>query len=105
MPLGILLNEKDGKALHTSACVRCAAFDGFPCSVNGKADAQVICVDPALGHPNVQLMTGAYVARLETNESGRDATNGVVERSGSPEVYSAYTLVVSCEQVQSAVVW
>ena len=23
LPLGILLEEKDGKALHTSACVRC----------------------------------------------------------------------------------
>jgi len=42
LPLGILLDEIDGKALHTSACVRCAAFDGFPCLVNGKADAQVI---------------------------------------------------------------
>src|ERR1039458_2711692 len=43
LPLGILLDEEDGKALHNSACVRCPAFDGFPCLVNGKADAQVIC--------------------------------------------------------------
>ena len=66
LPLGILLDEEDGKALHTSACVRCAAFDGFPCLVNGKADAQVMCVDPALEHSNVELLTGAYVKRLET---------------------------------------
>ena len=82
LPLGILLDEKDGKALHTSACVRCAAFDGFPCLVNGKADAQVICVDPALEHPNVQLLTGAYVKRLETDASGRVVTKVVVERDG-----------------------
>ncbi len=32
----------------TSTCIRCDAFDGFPCLLNGKADAQVLCVDPAL---------------------------------------------------------
>ena len=41
------------------ACVRCATCDGFPCLVNGKADAQVICVEPALRHPNVTLLTDA----------------------------------------------
>ncbi len=48
LPLGILLDEKDGKADAHSACIRCDAFDGFPCLINGKADAQVICVDPTL---------------------------------------------------------
>ena len=61
LPLGILLDERDGKATPTSICIRCDAFDGFPCLLNGKADAQVICVDPALqAHPNLTLLTGAY---------------------------------------------
>ena len=47
LPLGILLDEKDGKATPTSACIRCDTFDGFPCPLNGKADAQVVCIDPA----------------------------------------------------------
>ena len=50
LPLGILLDEKDGKPTPTSICIRCDAFDGFPCLLNGKADAQVMCVDPALAH-------------------------------------------------------
>ena len=83
LPLGILLDEAEGKALHNSACVRCAAFDGFPCLVNGKADAQVICVDPALEHSNVELLTGAYVERLETNPSGRVVTKVIVTRKGA----------------------
>jgi choline dehydrogenase-like flavoprotein len=83
LPLGILLDEAEGKALHTSACVRCAAFDGFPCLVNGKADAQVICVDPALEHSNVELLTGAYVERLETDPSGRVVTKVIVTRKGA----------------------
>ena len=68
LPLGILLDEKDGKPTPTSICIRCDAFDGFPRLLNGKADAQVICVDPTLkAHPNLTLMTGAYVSRLETD--------------------------------------
>ena len=73
LPLGILLDEKDGKPTPTSICIRCDAFDGFPCLLNGKADAQVICVDPALqAHPNLTLLTGAYVSRLETDAIGTD---------------------------------
>jgi choline dehydrogenase-like flavoprotein len=102
LPLGILLEEKDGKALHTSACVRCAAFDGFPCLVDGKADAQVICVDRAIEHSNVTLLTGAYVKRLETDASGRTITKVLVEREGQPEQYSASIVVVSCGAINSA---
>ena len=102
LPLGILLDEADGKALHTSACVRCPAFDGFPCLVNGKADAQVICVDPALEHSNVELLTGAYVERLETNPSGRVVTKVIVTRKGAVEEYSADIVVVACGAINSA---
>ena len=48
LPVGILLDEHDGKALPHSPCIRCNAFDGYPCLTNGKADAHIICVDPAL---------------------------------------------------------
>src|SRR3954467_15262490 len=60
LPLGILLEEENGRPRYDSACVRCDAFDGYPCLVRGKADAQVICVEPALAHPNVTLVTRAY---------------------------------------------
>jgi choline dehydrogenase-like flavoprotein len=102
LPLGILLDEENGQALHSSACVRCPAFDGFPCLVNGKADAQIVCVDPALEHSNVQLMTGAYVKRLKTNASGRVVTGVLVDRNGSAEEYSADIVVVSCGAINSA---
>jgi choline dehydrogenase-like flavoprotein len=102
LPLGILLEEKGGKALHTSPCVRCPAFDGFPCLVNGKADAQVICVDPALEHANVTLLTGAYVKRLESDALGRVVTKVLVERDGQSEEYCGHIVVVSCGAVNSA---
>ena len=72
MPIGILMDEKAGKATPTSICIRTPFFDGYPCPLNGKADAQVICVDPMLAvHDNVTLLTNAYVSKLDTDASGR----------------------------------
>jgi choline dehydrogenase-like flavoprotein len=84
LPLGILLDERGGKPTPTSTCIRCDTFDGFPCPLNGKADAQVICVDPALGaHANLRLLTNAYVVQLTTDAAGRRVTGVLVERGGS----------------------
>jgi choline dehydrogenase-like flavoprotein len=102
LPLGILLDEENGKASHSSACVRCPAFDGFPCLVNGKADAQIVCVDPSLTHSNVQLITGAYVRQLKTSASGRVVSGVVVDHDGSTEEYSADLVVVACGAINSA---
>ena len=74
VPLGIMLDESDPRK---SRCIRCETCDGFPCLIHAKSDAQVICVDPALAHPNVTLVTNARVTRLLTSASGREIT-GVV---------------------------
>ncbi|MBK8004955.1 MAG: GMC family oxidoreductase [Gemmatimonadetes bacterium] len=98
-PLGVMRNERDPR---TSPCIRCATCDGHPCLLNAKADAQVICVDPALRHPNVTLLTGAYVSRLETDASGRTVTGVLVERDGAAERYTADIVVVAAGAINSA---
>jgi choline dehydrogenase-like flavoprotein len=103
LPLGILLDEKDGKPTPTSTCIRCSYFDGFPCLLNGQADAQVICIDPMLArHPNVTLLTGAYVSKLGTDPFGRSVDAVDVTRSGREEVYSADVVVAACGALSSA---
>jgi len=103
LPLGILLDEKDGKPTPTSICIRCDAFDGFPCLLNGKADAQVMCIDPMLAaHPNVTLLTNAYATRLLTSASGTSVTAVEVQRNGTQESYSADIVVVACGALSSA---
>ncbi len=99
LPVGIMLDEKNR---HKSKCIRCAWCDGHPCLVNAKADAQVICVDPALEQPNVSLLTNSYVSRLETSHSGREVTKVHVERNGEKETFSANIVVVSCGAINSA---
>jgi len=103
LPLGILMDEADGKVTPTSTCIRCDAFDGFPCLLNGKADAQVMCVDPALmANPNLTLLTGAYVSKLSTDSTGRKVTSVHVTRAGADELYSGDVVVVACGALSSA---
>ena len=99
LPVGIDLNESDPEA---GRCVRCNRFDGFPCLTDGKADAHVRCVRPALAHDNVTLRTHAKVERLETDSSGNSVNRVVVDRRGTREVYSADIVVVSCGATNSA---
>ena len=99
LPVGVDLNEADPEA---GRCVRCDRFDGFPCLTDGKADAHVRCVRPALEHPNVTLRTHAQVERLETDASGRTVTGVVVDRRGARGAYSADVVVVSCGAANSA---
>ena len=99
LPVGIDLDESDSEK---GRCVRCSKFDGFPCLTDGKADAHVRCVRPAVQHENVTLMTHSKVVRLETNASGRSVTRVVVDRGGFEESYSGDVVVVSCGGVNSA---
>ncbi len=99
VPLGIQLDESNPRS---SKCIRCQTCDGFSCLVHAKSDSQVICVEPALKHTGVTLLTNSYVERLETSSSGREVTNVVVSRNGNREVYSAGIYVVSCGAINSA---
>ncbi|MEO8746573.1 MAG: GMC family oxidoreductase [Rhodanobacter sp.] len=103
LPLGILLDEKDGKATPTSQCIRTPYFDGYPSPINGKADAQVMCVDPALqAYPNLTLLTGAYVSTLETDTSGTTVSAVNVTRNGKSERFTGDIVVVACGALSSA---
>jgi choline dehydrogenase-like flavoprotein len=99
VPIGVMLDEKNSR---TSRCIRCSTCDGHPCLVQAKSDAQVVCVDPALAHPNVELLTNAYVSRLETSASGREITKIIVQHDGTTEEFSADIVVSSCGAINSA---
>jgi choline dehydrogenase-like flavoprotein len=99
LPVGVMLDEE---RREQSPCIRCSTCDGFPCLVNAKADAQVVCVDPALKHSNVTLLTHALVTRLEASGTGREVTEVHVERNGVKETYSGHIVVVACGAINSA---
>lgn len=99
LPLGLIIDEKNRK---DSPCIKCNTCDGFPCLVDGKADAHIVCVNPALKYPNVSLLTDSYVERLETSSTGKEVTQIVVKRNGHTELYKGSIVVVACGAINSA---
>jgi choline dehydrogenase-like flavoprotein len=101
LPLAIKLNEVNRRL---NACIRCDTCDGFPCLVNGKADADINCVRPSVdSYSNITLLTEARVLRLHTSESGREVTKVEVLVQGQRIFFSADIVVVSCGAINSAV--
>jgi choline dehydrogenase-like flavoprotein len=98
-PCGIRLNESN---MPYSACVRCANCDGFVCAVQGKSDAEVLGVRPALEHPNVKLLTNAKAVRLATSDAGSAVTGVVAERDGETTTYSGDIVVLACGAANTA---
>lgn len=78
-------------------------WDAFPNTGGaGKIDAEVGPLADALTHPNVTLMTGAQVIRLETDASGRQVVAALVRRNGREERLTARHFAVAAGAVQSA---
>ena len=69
----------------------------------GVSEAVSSCgVRPALEHPNVTLLTNARVVKLETNGSGTEVSEIVVERAGETERFGADIVVVACGAANTA---
>lgn len=99
LPVGLKLNEIDRTL---SQCIRCDTCDGFPCLVDGKADAEVNCINPTRQQNNVILMTGAKVTRLHASSSGREVTQVEAEINHEQHLFSADIIVVACGAINSA---
>jgi choline dehydrogenase-like flavoprotein len=100
LPMGVLLDEQNP---NLSPCIRCNTCDGYPCPTKGKADAQTICVEPALHFPNATLLTETRVLRLETQgRGGHSVGKVVVNRHGVHDEYTADLIAVSCGAINSA---
>jgi choline dehydrogenase-like flavoprotein len=82
--------------------IRCNTCDGFPCLVQAKADAQVICIDPALKYENVEIPP-MRTSRAWRPAPQREVTKIVVERNGE-QILPANIVVSSCGAINSAAI-
>jgi choline dehydrogenase-like flavoprotein len=101
LPLGI---DLDQDRPVTSPCIQCKTCGGFPCLLKAKSDARTIAIEPILGLPNVTLLTGRKVTRLETDPAGRSVTEVVCETAQGEERWSGDLVVLAAGAVNSAVV-
>ncbi len=96
LPLGLI------RPGETGGCQLCNTCNSFPCRIHAKSDADVLCVRPALGQPNVTLWTGARADRLLASPSGSRVDAVEVERAGERRRVEAGLVIVSCGAVNSA---
>lgn len=99
LPLGLILDEKHREK---SPCIKCNTCDGFPCLVDAKADAHIVCIREALKFSNVSLITDAWVEKLETGASGKEVSQVIVKHNGNSEIYRGEIIVVACGAINSA---
>jgi choline dehydrogenase-like flavoprotein len=98
IPLGVRLNERDPAA----APYRPSQFDGYPDLTEIKSDSHVVGIKPVLGRANVTLLTRALVERLNTDRTGSDVREVVVNRDGQRLVFRADVVVLACGAINSA---
>lgn len=77
-------------------------WDAFPNTGNGKIDAESGPLTDALAHPNVSLMTGAEVIKLETGAEGKEVVAAIFRHDGQEKRLTARAFAVAAGAIQSA---
>ncbi|HXQ11921.1 MAG TPA: GMC family oxidoreductase [Caulobacteraceae bacterium] len=101
LPLGVDFDE--GRPV-TSPCIRCKTCGGYPCLLKAKCDARTRAIEPLMAAPNVTLLTGRKVVRLETDGLGRSVTDVVCETAEGEERWSGDIVVLAAGAVNTAVI-
>jgi choline dehydrogenase-like flavoprotein len=94
LPLAIDINEWLRRAP--------TGWDAFPNTGKGKIDAETGPLAQALDDPNISLITGANVVRLETDARGKTITAAVFVKDGVEQRIGADIFVVAAGAVQTA---
>jgi choline dehydrogenase-like flavoprotein len=101
LPIGVRTSENGEPG---SSPLRLSNFDGFPDLTEAKADAHVVSLKAALRHPNVTLLTGAYVNRLISDKSGKRISVVEVTHNGEKISFSGDVVVLAAGAVNSAAI-
>lgn len=94
--------DRNVNSPQQGACIRCNTCDPYPCLLDAKLDAQTACVDPAVQHDNVTLLTNTKVTRLLTTADGRRIDRVEIETDTGLSTLSANVVVVACGAINSA---
>ncbi|HWA64098.1 MAG TPA: GMC family oxidoreductase [Caulobacteraceae bacterium] len=99
LPIGVRL---DAQHPVTSACIKCKTCGGYPCLLRAKCDARTVAIEPLLDAPNVTLLTGRKVVRLETDPTGKRVTEVVCETEHGEERWSGDIVAVAAGAAPTA---
>ena len=91
LPAAILTEPYRGRA----ACTYCSFCSRFGCHVDAKASAQNTVLPEALATGRLQLVTGARVLRILTDEAGRATGVAFLQPDGTERVQRGGTIVLA----------
>ncbi len=98
MPMAVDRDEADTR---DSPCIRCKTCGGFPCLREAKNDGRKM-VEYATTHPNVALLAGAKVTRLDTDSTGAQITGVQYEKDGERYTAKGDLIILAAGAVNSA---
>jgi choline dehydrogenase-like flavoprotein len=101
LPLGVRLDQAHP---ITSMCIKCKTCGGYPCLVKAKSDARTIAIEPLLDLPNVTLLTGRKVVRLETGPGGRTINAVICATAQGEERWTGEVVALAAGAVNSAAI-
>jgi choline dehydrogenase-like flavoprotein len=101
LPLGVKLDQAHPV---TSTCIKCKTCGGYPCLLRAKSDARTIAIEPMLPLPNVTLLTGRKVLKLETDASGKKVSEVVCQAEHGEERWTGDIVVLAAGAANSAAV-
>jgi choline dehydrogenase-like flavoprotein len=101
LPLGVKLDQAHPV---TSTCIKCKTCGGYPCLLRAKCDARTLAIEPLLDLPNVTLLPGRKVLRLETDDSGKTVTEVVCQTEHGEERWRGDIVVLAAGAANTAVV-
>ena len=101
LPLGI---DRDEAHPQTSHCVRCTTCGGYPCMLKAKSDARSIVLDPIRDLPNVTILTGHKVTRIETDGAGKTVTGVVTQTDTGTQTFRGTLYVLAAGAANSAAI-
>ena len=101
LPLGI---DRDEAHPQTSHCVRCTTCGGYPCMLKAKSDARSIVLDPIRDLPNVTILTGHKVTRIETDGAGKVVTGVVTQTDTGTQTFRGNLYALAAGAANSAAI-
>lgn len=101
LPLGVDLDQEDPVR---SPCIKCRTCGGYPCLVKAKSDARSLAIEPLMDQPNVTLLTGRKVSRLEADATGKSVKAVVCQGPDGEERWSGDLVVLAAGAVNTAVI-
>lgn len=101
LPLGIKLDQAHPV---TSTCIKCKTCGGYPCLLRAKSDARTIAIEPMLPLPNVTLLTGRKVLRLETDPAGKAVREVICQSEHGEERWTGDIVVLAAGAANSAAI-